>query len=150
MNSVIDQPATETQEPPPAYVAPRPFLTIRQTMVLDFVRRHLEEHGYPPTLREIGKHMGIRSTNGVNDHLRALERKGYLRRADLLSRGIRIGEFAPPVLERQTIIEENTHLRRLLGRVLAEVQKLDVRSNAKLLPVIVDARGSLANKRLAP
>jgi len=45
--------------------------------------------GYPPTLREIGAHMGIRSTNGVNDHLRALERKGYLTREDMKSRALR-------------------------------------------------------------
>jgi repressor LexA len=41
-------------------------------------------------LREIGEHMSIRSTNGVNDHLRALEKKGYLERHDLKSRGLRI------------------------------------------------------------
>src|SRR5690606_23054524 len=48
------------------------------------------ERGYPPTLREIGEYMGIRSTNGVNDHLRALERKGYLRREDMKSRALRL------------------------------------------------------------
>lgn len=55
-------------------------------MVLDFIRRWTDDRGYPPTLREIGAHMGIRSTNGVNDHLRALERKGFLARADGLPR----------------------------------------------------------------
>ena len=48
-----------------------------------------EAGGYPPTLREIGSRMGIRSTNGVNDHLRALERKGYLTREDMKSRALR-------------------------------------------------------------
>lgn len=58
-------------------------------MVLDFIRQSIADRGYPPTLREIGARMGIRSTNGVNDHLRALERKGYLTREDMKSRALR-------------------------------------------------------------
>lgn len=64
-------------------------LTQRQQMVLDFIRSSIADRGYPPTLREIGARMGIRSTNGVNDHLRALERKGYLTREDMKSRALR-------------------------------------------------------------
>lgn len=64
-------------------------LTHRQQMVLDYIRRSITDRGYPPTLREIGAFMGIRSTNGVNDHLRALERKGYLTREDMKSRALR-------------------------------------------------------------
>jgi len=64
-------------------------LTKRQQMVLDFINQSITDRGYPPTLREIGSHMGIRSTNGVNDHLRALERKGYLKREDMKSRALR-------------------------------------------------------------
>src|SRR3954462_15828167 len=64
-------------------------LTDRQRAVLDFISDSIERRGYPPTLREIGVHMGIRSTNGVNDHLKALEKKGYLEREDLKSRALR-------------------------------------------------------------
>jgi len=64
-------------------------LTQRQQMVLDYIRQSILDRGYPPTLREIGARMGIRSTNGVNDHLRALERKGYLTREDMKSRALR-------------------------------------------------------------
>ncbi len=64
-------------------------LTDRQHQVLQYIRDSITERGYPPTLREIGAHMGIRSTNGVNDHLRALERKGYLTREDMKSRALR-------------------------------------------------------------
>src|SRR5690348_4082257 len=64
-------------------------LTDRQQQVLHYIRQSIHERGYPPTLREIGAHMGIRSTNGVNDHLRALERKGYLTREDMKSRALR-------------------------------------------------------------
>src|SRR6476660_9215710 len=68
---------------------PQGVLTDRQREILDFITRSIRERGYPPTLREIGTHFGIRSTNGVNDHLRALEKKGYLQREDLKSRELR-------------------------------------------------------------
>jgi repressor LexA len=58
-------------------------------MVLQYIESSITDRGYPPTLREIGNFMGIRSTNGVNDHLRALERKGYLAREDMKSRALR-------------------------------------------------------------
>jgi repressor LexA len=64
-------------------------LTDRQRQVLDFISVSIRKRGYPPTLREIGSHFGIRSTNGVNDHLRALEKKGFLHREDLKSRALR-------------------------------------------------------------
>jgi repressor LexA len=67
----------------------RDALTDRQKEILDFISRSIIKRGYPPTLREIGSHFGIRSTNGVNDHLRALEKKGYLQREDLKSRALR-------------------------------------------------------------
>jgi len=65
-------------------------LTDRQRAVLDYIETSIQDRGYPPTLREIGNHLGIRSTNGVNDHLRALERKGYLTREDMKSRTLRL------------------------------------------------------------
>ena len=64
-------------------------LTDRQQQALDFIGHYIATRGFPPTLREIGGHMGIRSTNGVNDHLKALEKKGYLEREDLKSRALR-------------------------------------------------------------
>lgn len=70
-------------------------LTDRQQQVLHYIRQSITERGYPPTLREIGAHMGIRSTNGVNDHLRALERKGYLTREDMKSRALRPRDLDP-------------------------------------------------------
>jgi len=64
-------------------------LTQRQRDILDFISASILERGFPPTLREIGEHFNIRSTNGVNDHLKALEKKGHLRREDLKSRAMR-------------------------------------------------------------
>lgn len=63
-------------------------LTPRQSQILDYIRLHLREHGYPPTLREIGAAMSIGSTNCVSEHLRALQRKGAVRVDSIKSRGI--------------------------------------------------------------
>ena len=67
-----------------------PPLTQRQRAVLDCIRAALEREARPPTLREIGAAVGIRSTNGVSDHLKALEAKGYIDRTSFRSRGLRI------------------------------------------------------------
>src|SRR5262245_35617073 len=64
-------------------------LTQRQREILEFISASIVERGFPPTLGEIGEHFNIRSTNGVNDHLKALEKKGHLRREDLKSRAMR-------------------------------------------------------------
>jgi repressor LexA len=71
-------------------------LTDRQQKILSFIKRSIQEQGYPPTIREIGEAFGIRSTNGVNDHLKALERKGYLLRGELKSRALSVIEGGMP------------------------------------------------------
>jgi repressor LexA len=94
-------------------------LTKRQEQTLDFIRSSIESRGYPPTLREIGEHMGIRSTNGVNDHLRALERKGYLRREDMKSRALKLVEDSTPAPLRSGGSDEDIIDIPVVGRVAA-------------------------------
>jgi len=55
-------------------------LTARQKQIYDFVVKNIREKGYAPSIPEIGAKFKIASTNGVSDHLKALERKGYIRR----------------------------------------------------------------------
>ena len=55
-------------------------LTARQKQIYDFVVKIIREKGYAPSIPEIGARFKIASTNGVSDHLKALERKGYIRR----------------------------------------------------------------------
>lgn len=92
-------------------------LTERQREILDFITSSITERGYPPTLREIGEHFGIRSTNGVNDHLKALEKKGHLRREDLKSRAMRPTALPP------------------LGGRMADIVSLDSRREVKSGPI---------------
>jgi repressor LexA len=80
-------------EPTPG---PRPKLSLRQQQVLAFIVDTIEHHGYPPTIREICRHFGFRSTNGVSDHIKALVRKGYLTHEQSKSRTLRpMAPFAP-------------------------------------------------------
>ncbi len=53
-------------------------LTRKQRLMVEFIRNHQEEHGYPPTYQEIAGHFGFRSPNSVTDHLRLIRQKGYL------------------------------------------------------------------------
>ena len=57
-------------------------LAPRQKEVLDFIAASIQQQGIPPSLREIGDALGIRSTNGVADHIKALLKKGYVSRVD--------------------------------------------------------------------
>jgi repressor LexA len=55
-------------------------LTRRQQEILDFIKRYSGRHGYPPTVRDIGKAVGLASSSTVHQHLANLERLGLLRR----------------------------------------------------------------------
>ena len=57
-----------------------PSLTSRQKEIYDFLLKTIREKGYAPSIPEIGRQFQIASTNGVADHLKALEKKGYIRR----------------------------------------------------------------------
>ena len=65
-------------------------LSERQQRMLQFIRSYMDDHGRPPTVREIGLAVGISSTSVVDYNLRVLERDGHLRRERELSRGIEL------------------------------------------------------------
>ena len=95
-------------------------ITDRQKEILTFIQRTSEERGFPPTIREIGEEMDIRSTNGVNDHLKALERKGFLTRGEQQSRSLVPTKRARMILGMGAKKSDPTMLEiPLLGRVAA-------------------------------
>ena len=79
-------PKKAAPHPQPAAVSPLPDrdegdrLTARQRAILEAIRDSVEQRGYPPSIREICEAAGLASTSSVAHQLRALERKGYLRR----------------------------------------------------------------------
>ena len=71
-------------------MAVRQALTQRQQEVYELIRDKIVNRGYGPTVREIGEHFGINSPNGVMCHLKALEKKGLIRRSPNKSRAIEL------------------------------------------------------------
>ena len=66
-------------------------LTERQRDILQMINEHVTEHGYPPSVREIGDAVGLKSTSSVHAHLETLEDRGYLRRDPSKPRAMEIG-----------------------------------------------------------
>ena len=65
-------------------------LTQRQQQVLDLIRQYIEDTGYPPTRANIAEHLGFKSANAAEEHLKALARKGAIEMIAGTSRGIRL------------------------------------------------------------
>jgi repressor LexA len=70
-------------------------LTQKQTQILDFLRNFKRQEGVAPTYREISGHFGFKSTKAASDHVRALEKKGYVRLHGNRSRSIEIVSSEP-------------------------------------------------------
>ena len=88
----------------------------RQQNILQFTRGYMDEHGRPPTIREIGKAVGINSTSVVNYNLGKLEEKGYLDRDPDVSRGLRLTEKADGFS--QTVTNAATAVRNAVERLV--------------------------------
>ena len=86
-------------------------LTPRQAEILAFIKRCLEDNGYPPTRAEIAQELGFKSPNAAEEHLKALARKGAIEMTPGASRGIRIPGFEPAANEEEGL--------PVIGRVAA-------------------------------
>jgi repressor LexA len=65
-------------------------LTKRQKQMVDFLQNYIEQHGYAPTLAEVGEYFGLSSLATVHKHLRNLESKGFIRRVHNHSRALEV------------------------------------------------------------
>lgn len=108
-------------------------LTERQREVLSFIQAFIKERGYPPSIREMGEHFRI-YPRAVFDHLKALERKGYLKREGSMSRGIELLTFQE---ERFYGKEKRQAIREIpiLGRVAAGKPALAVENVEGTIPL---------------
>ncbi len=92
-------------------------LSQRQSDVLEFILNAIESRGLPPSYREIGDALGIASTNGVSDHVKALIKKGYLKKiegAPGAARGIQLTQKTRSMQSNDNMVEVP-----LLGHVAA-------------------------------
>lgn len=88
------------------------YITDRQRKVLQVIFDYIVRYHMPPTLRELGAALGIKSTNGVNDHLCALERKGYITRRSMQSRAIAITAHGLKLVDHPTEAAGNSLVLR--------------------------------------
>jgi repressor LexA len=85
-------------------------LTKRQKQLMDYLNNYISEHGYAPTLSEVGEYFGLSSLATVHKHLHNLEQKGFIKRQHNHSRALEVSESDRPQAARTL---------RLLGRVAA-------------------------------
>lgn len=89
-------------------------LTPRQQQILNFINKEVKEKNYPPSVREICDYVGLNSSSTVHSHLKALERKGYIKRAPTKPRAIELlGTYAVNMPDKES------RLVPLVGQVTA-------------------------------
>ena len=93
----------------------RKKLTDRQQEIYEFIARTIRDRGFPPTIREIMEAFQIASTNGVRTTLAALEKKGFIKRRPMLSRGIELTDY----VERDLPVSLEIREIPVIGRVAA-------------------------------
>jgi repressor LexA len=91
-------------------------ITRRQSEVLDYIKTFIGEHHFPPTIREISEHFSI-SVKGAYDHVKALEKKGYLKIDNNRSRTIEVVDQEEPTADEVLSVP-------ILGNVAAGVPLL--------------------------
>jgi repressor LexA len=113
-------------------------LTDRQRQILDVIEASMTDHGYPPSVREIGKAVGLTSPSTVHSHLATLQRTGHLRRDPTKPRAIEV-RFDPTsgaVMDRRPVC----HVP-LVGDVAAGTDVLAQQNVEEVLPLPSDLTG---------
>ncbi|HEY4974386.1 MAG TPA: transcriptional repressor LexA, partial [Steroidobacteraceae bacterium] len=99
-----------------------PPLSPRQQQILRLISQFMTRHGLPPTRADLARALRLRNRQGIDQHLRAIERKGYLQLEPGIARGIRLLHSAATATE--AAAATNTLLLPLYGRVAAGVPTL--------------------------
>lgn len=114
-------------------------LSDRQRSILDFISKEMRDRGYPPSVREIGAHVGLTSPSTVHSHLAKLQKEGYLRRDPSKPRAIEVRWDA---MSGATGIERRpVHHVPLVGSVAAGTDVLAQENIEETLPVPADLTG---------
>ncbi len=95
------------------------MLTARQQEIWQFLVEYVDGHGYPPTVREIGEHVGLASPSTVHAHLANLERGGLIRRDPTKPRAIELVGHRRVQAQGAAVRDTDVHRLPLVGRVAA-------------------------------
>jgi repressor LexA len=99
----------------------RPALTDKQTAILEFISRSVAQHGYPPSMREIGNAVGLASLSSVTHQLKRLELAGYLRRDANRNRALEVLIDLPGHAPAEAAPVDDAALVPLVGRIAAGI-----------------------------
>lgn len=114
-------------------------LTEKQKKVLAFIEQFAQENGYPPSVREIGTAVGLTSTATVHGYLERLEKKGYLDRAALKTRAMRVVNPEKETEVQTKITEDEKYMEvPIVGRVAAGMPILAQEQVEGYLPLSFD------------
>jgi repressor LexA len=120
--------------------------TERQRKILDVIASFTSEHGYPPSVREIGERVGLSSSSTIHAHLKALERHGLIQRDPTKPRALRPSNHAPmpdalvvPILGRVAAGVPITAQEDVEGEFVLPTQFVPRGSNAFMLRVQGDS-----------
>ncbi len=113
-------------------------LTGRQRQILETIEQHMQDRGYPPSVREIGQAVGLTSPSTVHSHLATLQREGFLRRDPSKPRAIEVSWDATSdaTVERRPV----RHVP-LVGEVAAGTDVLAQENITESVPVPADFTG---------
>jgi len=111
-------------------------LSARQNMILDYIKEKIRHDGYPPSVREIGEAVGLKSSSTVHSHLLQLEEKGWLKRDPSKPRAI-----IPVDMYADTELISQTTALPVVGNVAAGTPILAEQNIENYLPVPVDFVG---------
>lgn len=110
-------------------------LTPKQAAILEVIKKNIRQKGYPPSVREIGKAVGLSSSSTVHGYLRKLEEKGYIRRDATKPRAMEVLD---------DLAKEKTEYINvpLLGRVAAGMPLLAVENKEDVFPLPIHFTGT--------
>ena len=123
-------------------------LNKREKAILKFIEKHIEANGYPPSVREIGKAVDLRSTATVHGYLAALELKGYIKKENQKGRTLKLLKGGLDNMEGQEVIGKNAYSQKelvdvpVIGKITAGEPILAVENVTDTFPIPVDFVGN--------
>lgn len=123
-------------------------LNKREKAIIKFIEKQIKENGYPPSVREIGKAVGLKSTATVHGYLEALEKKGYIKKESQKGRTLKLLKGGADENENQETFEKDFYSNRemvnvpIVGKITAGEPILAVENITDTFPIPLDFVGN--------
>ena len=120
----------------------------REKAILKFIEKQIKADGYPPSVREIGKAVGLKSTATVHGYLAALEKKGYIKKESQKGRTLKLLKGGALQEEKQETFEKDFYSNRemvdvpIVGKITAGEPILAVENITDTFPIPLDFVGN--------